>query len=129
MSTDLKTPKTMDDYIAGFSGDVQERLKKIRMTIREAAPQAQETMKYNIPTFTFNGNLISFAAYKKHIGLYPAPEGDPEFHQELSRYKAEKSTVKFPIDQPIPFDLITRIVRLRIEDNLKRAEARKKKRS
>lgn len=120
-------PKTIDEYIAGFPDEIQERLKKVRLTIRNAAPEAKETIKYQMPTFTLRGNLISFAAYKKHIALYPAPEGDEQFNLELSAYKAEKSTVRFPLDQPIPYDLISQIVKLRIEDNLRRAEAKAKR--
>ncbi len=120
-------PKTIDEYIAGFPDEIQERLKKVRLTIRNAAPEAKETIKYQMPTFTLRGNLISFAAYKKHIALYPAPEGDEQFNLELSAYKAEKSTVRFPLDQPIPYDLISQIVKLRIDDNLRRAEAKAKR--
>jgi len=120
-------PKTIDEYIAGFPDEIQERLKKVRLTIRNAAPEAKETIKYQMPTFTLRGNLISFAAYKKHIALYPAPEGDEQFNLELSAYKAEKSTVRFPLDQLIPYDLISQIVKLRIEDNLRRAEAKAKR--
>ncbi len=115
-------PKTIDEYIAGFPDEIQDRLKKVRLTIRNAAPEAKETIKYQMPTFTLRGNLISFAAYKKHIALYPAPEGDEQFNFKLSAYKAEKSTVRFPLDQPIPYDLISQIVKLRIDDNLRRME-------
>ena len=121
-------PKTIDEYIAGFPEEIQEHLKKIRLTIRVAAPEVEETIKYQMPTFTLKGNLISFAAYKKHIALYPAPEGDEQFNMELSPYKTEKSTVRFPLDKPIPYDLISRIVMYRIEDNLQRAEAKEKRR-
>lgn len=121
MDVQQASPKTIDEYIAGFPDEVQERLKKVRLTIRNAAPEAKETIKYQMPTFTLKGNLISFAAYKKHIALYPAPEGDEEFNLELSAYKAEKSTVRFPLNKPIPYDLISQIVKLRIEDNLQGA--------
>jgi len=119
--------KTIDEYIAGFPNDVQEILEKVRMTIRKAAPDAEETIKYQMPTFTLEGNLVSFAAYKKHIGLYPAPSGTDEFNKELSQYKAAKSTVRFPLDEPIPFDLISKIVKLRVKKNLERAKAKGKK--
>jgi len=122
-------PKTIDEYIGGFPEEIQERLKKIRLTIRNAAPEAKETIKYQMPTFTLKGNLISFAAYKRHIALYPAPEGDEQFNLELSAYKAEKSTVRFPLDRPIPYDLISRIVKYRIEDNQRRAEVKAKRNS
>ena len=122
-----ETPQNIDDYIAGFPEEIQQLLEKIRMTIREAAPEASEAIRYGIPTFILKGNLVSFAAYKKHIGLYPAPTGSDQFNQELSVYKAEKSTVRFPYDKPIPYGLITNMVRLRIKDNLERAEAKEKK--
>jgi uncharacterized protein YdhG (YjbR/CyaY superfamily) len=117
MAASQTAPKTIDEYIAGFPDEVREILRKIRLTIREAAPDAQETISYQIPTFKLNGNLVSFAAYKKHIGLYPAPVGDEKFNRELSAYRAEKSTVRFPLDRPVPYDLIRRIVELRVENN------------
>ena len=122
MDVPQAAPKTIDEYIAGFPDEIQERLNRVRMIIRNAAPEAKEIIKYQMPTFTLKGNLISFAAYKKHIALYPAPEGDEQFNLELSAYKAEKSTVRFPLDQPMLYDLISQIVKLRIEDNLRRAE-------
>jgi uncharacterized protein YdhG (YjbR/CyaY superfamily) len=126
----MKTqPHTIDEYIAGFPADIQERLEKIRLTIREVAPEAQETIKYGMPTFTWKGTLVHFAAYKKHIALYPAVTGDETFNQELSVYLAEKSTVQFPHDWPIPFDLISRIVKYRVKDNLERTEAKSKRKT
>src|SRR6266480_1873041 len=114
-------PKNIDEYIAGFPGDVQKILKKIRLTIRKAAPGAQETIKYRIPTFTLNGNLIYFAAFRKHVGLYPAPRASQKFKSELSAYEGGKGTVRFPIDEPIPFALISRIVKFRVRQQLERA--------
>ena len=127
MRTDQTAPKNIDEYIAGFPQDVQEILEKMRLTIRKAAPDAEETIKYKIPTFTLKGNLLSFAAYKKHIGFYPAPAGNEKFRNALSVYRAGKSSVKFPLDKPIPFDLISKIVKFRIKENLERAEAKGKK--
>jgi len=127
MAMDRITPKDMDEYIAGFPKDVQERLDKIRMTIRTAVPDAIETIKYGIPTFTLYGNMLSFAAYKKHIGLYPAPSGTEEFNKKLSAYIAEKSTVQFLLDKPIPYDLISQIAMFRAKDMLGKAEAKGKK--
>ena len=121
--------KNIDEYIAGFPKDVQEILEKIRMTIRKAAPEAQETIKYQMPTFTLKGNLVHFAAFKNHIGLYPAPTGIEEFKKELSVYKSGKGSVRFPLDKPIPFDLISKIVKFRVKENLERAEAKRKKSS
>jgi uncharacterized protein YdhG (YjbR/CyaY superfamily) len=128
MRTNQTAPKDIDEYIAAFPNDVQEILEKIRMTIRKAAPDAEETIKYQMPTFTLHGNLLHFAAFKKHIGFYPAPRGIETFKDELSVYKGTESTVRFPLDEPIPFDLISRIVKFRVKKNLERAEAKGKKR-
>ena len=127
MKTDETAPKNIDEYIAGFPHDVQEILEKIRMTIRKAAPDAEETIKYQIPTFTLQGNLVHFGAYKKHIGFYPAPTGLEEFKEELSAYEGSKGTLRFPLDTPIPYDLISKIVKYRVKENLERAEAKGKK--
>ncbi|MCA1554752.1 MAG: DUF1801 domain-containing protein [Chloroflexi bacterium] len=121
------TPKTIDEYIAAFPPDVQRILKKIRATIRNAAPDAQETIKYQVPTFILNGNLVYFAAFKNHIGFYPVPSGIEQFKQELAAYKQGKGSIQFPLDRPIPYDLITKIVRFRVKENLARAEAKHKK--
>lgn len=118
MKASSPAPRDIDEYIAGFPKDVQEILEKIRATIRKAAPDAQEAIKYQIPTFTLNGNLVHFAAFKKHIGLYPAPRALEEFKDELSGYKGAKGSVQFPLDQPIPFDLIGRIVEYRVKMSL-----------
>lgn len=127
MSTD-QTVKTIDEYIAGFPQDIQEILGKIRLTIRKAAPDAEEAIKYRIPTFTLKGNLVHFAAFEKHIGFYPEPTGIEKFKDELSVYAQSKGSVQFPLDKPIPFDLISRIVEFRVKENLERAEAKGKKR-
>ena len=121
MKSDSSAPKTIDEYIAGFPDGVQEILEKIRGIIREAAPDAQETIKYAMPTFTLNGNLVHFAAFKKHIGFYPVPTGIEAFKDELSAYEGGKGSVKFPLDQPIPFDLIGKIVAFRVKQNLEKA--------
>jgi len=127
LSTHQTAPRNIDEYIAGFPDDVQGILEKIRRTIKEAAPDAEEKISYQIPTFTLKGNLIHFAAFKNHIGLYPTSRGIDEFKDELSGYKGGKGTVRFPMDQPIPFDLISRIVKFRVKDNLERAELWEKK--
>ena len=128
MKTKQKGPKTIDEYIAGFPKDVQEILEKIRMTIRKAAPDAEETISYAIPTFTQKGKyLIYFAGYKKHIGVYPVPAGDPELNEKLSVYQTGKGTLQFPLDKPIPYDLISKIVKLRVKENLAKAESKDKK--
>jgi uncharacterized protein YdhG (YjbR/CyaY superfamily) len=126
MSADSKTPRTIDEYIAGFPLDVQEILESIRMTIREAAPEAEETISYQMPTFTLKGNLVHFAAFKKHIGFYPTSTGVEVFKDELSVYAGGKGSVQFPLDKPMPFDLIRRIVEFRVKENLARAEAKTK---
>jgi uncharacterized protein YdhG (YjbR/CyaY superfamily) len=129
MQTDQSAPKTIDEYIAGFPKDVQVILEKVRETIRKAAPGAEETINYQIPTFTLKGNLVHFAAFKKHIGFYPTPTGVEKFKEELSVYEGAKGSVKFPLDEPIPYDLITRIVEFRVKENLERAEAKGKKKN
>ncbi len=120
-------PQNIDEYIADFPPDVQKVLQKIRLTVRKAAPQAEETIKYRMPTFTLNGNLVHFAAFKKHIGFYPTPTGTKEFQKELSIYKGAKGSVQFPLDQPIPFGLISKIVKFRVKENLAKAEAKRKR--
>ena len=117
----------MDEYIAGFPKDIQEILEKLRVTIRKAAPGAAETINYAIPTFTLKGNLVHFAAYKNHIGFYPTPSGIEAFKKELSVYEGAKGSIKFPIDKPLPLDLVTKIVKFRVKENLERAETKAKK--
>jgi uncharacterized protein YdhG (YjbR/CyaY superfamily) len=124
MNTDSAVPGTIDEYIAGFPEEIQEILEKIRITIRQAAPGAEEAIKYRMPTFTLKGNLVHFAAFKKHIGFYPVPTGIEAFKEELSAYKRAKGSVQFPLDQPIPYDLISRIVTFRVRENLARTEAK-----
>jgi uncharacterized protein YdhG (YjbR/CyaY superfamily) len=125
MKTGQAAPQNIDEYIIGFPKDVQELLEKIRMTIREAAPDAEEAIKYGIPTFTLNGNLVHFGAFKNHIGFYPAPQGLKEFKEELSAYKGAKGSVQFPLGEPIPFDLISRIVKFRAAKNLEKKKGRR----
>ncbi len=120
-------PKDIDEYIAGFPPSIQEILQKIRLTIRGAAPEAQETISYRMPTFTLKGNLVHFAAFKNHIGFYPTPTGTERFREELSVYKGGKGSIRFPLDHPIPYDLIRRIVEFRVQENLEKAKARGKK--
>jgi uncharacterized protein YdhG (YjbR/CyaY superfamily) len=121
------SPNTIDQYIAGFPADVQQILQQIRQTIREAAPDAQEAISYQMPTFKLHGNLVHFAAYKKHIGFYPTPSGIEAFKDELAPYASSKGAVQFPLDQPMPYDLIRRIVTFRVAENLARAEAKRRK--
>src|SRR5688500_19727481 len=123
----MKTTKaeSIDAYIAGFPPDIQKRLENIRATIKKAAPQADEDIKYAIPTFTLNGNLVHFAAFKNHIGFYPTPTGIEAFKKELSPYKGAKGSVQFPIDQPLPLPLIRRIVEYRVKENVERKQKKK----
>jgi len=125
MDNSKDIPQTIDEYIAGFPSDVQKILEKIRLIIREAAPDAKETIKYQIPTFTLNGNLVHFAAFKRHIGFYPVPTGIEKFKNELSEYEKGKGSVQFPLDKPIPFDLIEKIVQFRVEENLKKVAGKR----
>jgi uncharacterized protein YdhG (YjbR/CyaY superfamily) len=108
---------TIDEYIATFPKEVQVILEKIRQTIKTAAPLATEAISYQMPTFKQNGNLIHFAAYKKHIGLYPTPSGVEEFKAEMSEYVTTKGGIQFPIDKPIPYDLIKRMTEFRVKVN------------
>jgi len=119
-----KNPKDIDEYISGFPKDVQKILTKIRSTIKKAAPKAEEAISYQIPTFRLNGNLIHFAAYKNHIGIYPAPRAVAAFKKDLERYGSSKATIKFPLDEPIPYDLITRIVAFRVKANSEQPKAK-----
>jgi uncharacterized protein YdhG (YjbR/CyaY superfamily) len=120
-------PRSIDEYIAGFPADVQQKLKRIRSTIRKAAPRAEETISYQIPTFVLNGHLIFFAGFKDHISVYPAPRGSADFQEELAAYKGGKGTVQFPLDRPVPLDLIRRIVEFRIRANAEAARAKQAK--
>jgi uncharacterized protein YdhG (YjbR/CyaY superfamily) len=125
---DQAAPATIDDYIATYPPEVQAILEKIRALIREAAPDAQEAMKYGIPTFTLNkGNLVHFGAFPKHIGFYPTPSGIEAFKDELSVYEGAKGSVQFPLDRDIPYDLISRITEFRVKEVQDKAAAKKKK--
>ena len=117
----------IDQYISNFSPEIQFLLQKVRKTIREAAPGAEETIKYQIPTYVFFGNLVHFAANKNHIGFYPAPSGLDAFKEEISKYKNSKSAVQFPSNGEIPFDLISKIVKFRAEENRNNALIKKSK--
>lgn len=121
-------PKSIDEYIAGFPADVQEILQQIRTLIKKVAPDAQEAIKYQIPTFVLNGNLVHFAAFKKHIGFYPAPSGIEAFQDELSPYKSAKGSVQFPLDEPMPWSLLEKIVAFRVQENRARSAAGRRQR-
>jgi uncharacterized protein YdhG (YjbR/CyaY superfamily) len=117
---------TIDEYIAGFPPEVQSILEKIRLTIRKAAPQAEERISYRIPAFALNGILIYFAAFKKHIGVYPPVRGDEKLSKEIARYRGEKGNLKLPLDEPIPYGLIARVVRSRVKEHMARSRSRRK---
>ncbi len=123
----MKKSAEVDNYISGFPEDVQAILEEIRAVVKLAAPEADEIMNYGIPTLTLEGNLVHFAGYKNHIGFYPAPSGIVAFQDELSVYKGAKGSVQFPIDQPLPMDLVTRIVKFRVDENLAKAALKKGK--
>ena len=127
MQTGDAAPTTIDEYIARFPSNVQAILHKIRQTIREAAPDAEESIKYRMPTFTLKGNLVYFAAFKHHIGFYPAPRGIEAFKDELAAYEGAKGSIRFPLDRPLPLNLIRRIVQFRVADQLQNAKAKKSK--
>ena len=112
-----KKINTIDEYINQFPVDVQDILNELRRVINENAPGAKEKISYQMPTFYLNGNLVHFAAYKSHIGFYPAPSGIEAFKDELTGYKWAKGSVQFPIDKPIPYDLVKRIVEFRVKEN------------
>lgn len=122
MRSDQVAPRNIDEYVAGFPQDVQEVLEKIRATIRKVAPEAEETIKYRMPTFTLKGNLVYFAAFKRHIGFYPPVTGARELRDELAGYEGPKGSLKFPLDRPIPYELIGKIVKFRVQENLNPAQ-------
>ena len=112
--------KTIDEYVSTFPDDVQILLQKMRQTIRQAAPEAEEAISYRIPTFKLNGNLVHFAAFKSHIGFFPTSSGIAAFKKELSHYKSSTGSVQFPMDRPIPYGLVRRIVAFRRKESLKK---------
>jgi uncharacterized protein YdhG (YjbR/CyaY superfamily) len=121
MATRRPTPESVDAYIAAFPSAVQLILKKIRQTVRKAAPGAEETISYQIPAFKLRGVLVYFAAFKAHIGFYPPVRGDAKLEKALAPYAGEKGNLRFPLDQPIPYRLIERVVKLRVRQNAAKA--------
>lgn len=121
MSEGAPKATTIDDYIAGFPPDVRQILQELRGTIRAAAPQAEETINYGIPTYKLNGNLVHFAAYKRHIGFYPTPSGVEAFSEQLAPYAVSKGVVKFPLGEPLPQELIQEIVAFRVGEQSRKA--------
>ena len=126
---DLAQPATIDSYISAAPAEVRPILEEVRATIRKAAPGAEETIKYRLPTFVLHGNLVHFGAFKNHIGFYATPGGHAAFRKELSAYEGAKGSVQFPLKEPMPLDLITRMVKFRVKENMARQAAKPKKRT
>ena len=120
---------SIDEYIATFPNEIQRILQLLRATIKAAAPEAEEKISYQMPTFALHGNLVHFAAWKTHIGFYPAPSGIQEFAQELAKYEGAKGSIKFPLNEPLPLELIRNIVKFRVVENLKKAELKTAKKA
>lgn len=125
MTDKQSLPNEVDDYIARFPAEVQQLLRQVRQAITAAAPEAQERISYQMPAYTLEGNLVYFAAFKNHIGFYPTASGIERFQAQLAGYKWAKGSVQFPLDQPIPVELIGEIVRFRVEENRARAAAKR----
>lgn len=126
MQDNKTTFKSIDEYISQFSPDIQELLQKLRDIIKDSAPDAEEKISYQMPTFALYGNLVHFAAFKNHIGFYPAPSGISAFKDELSEYKTAKGSVQFPFEKPIPYELVEKIVKYRVAENVKLKEEKLK---
>jgi uncharacterized protein YdhG (YjbR/CyaY superfamily) len=122
----MNKPSNIDEYIAIFPGEVQNMLEQIRATIKQAAPKAIEVISYGMPAFKLNGILVLFAAYSKHIGFYPKASGIEVFKKELSAYKKAKGSVQFPLDKPLPLELISEIVKFRLEEDMQKEKLKKK---
>lgn len=114
----MKNYNSINQYIEEFPTEIQEKLEKIRKVIHESAPKAEEAISYGMPTFKLNKkNLVHFAAFKKHIGFYPAPSGISNFEDELAPYVHAKGSIQFPLDMPIPYDLIKKVVKFRVKES------------
>ena len=129
MDSDKVGFTSIDEYIATFPEEVQIKLQEVRAAIKAAAPDAEEKISYKMPAFAQKGILVYFAAWKNHIGFYPIPSGTQAFKQELSAYESSKGAVKFPLDKPMPLDLISRIVKFRLAENLKKAQDKSNKKN
>ena len=126
-TTKPKQAGNIDGYITGFPEQIRRKLEEMRMILKKAAPQAEETINYGVPTLILSGNLVHFGGFKNHIGFYPAPSGIEAFKKELSVYGGAKGSIKFPVDKPLPTTLITKIVKFRVKENLEKAKQRSKK--
>jgi uncharacterized protein YdhG (YjbR/CyaY superfamily) len=129
MKTTTIKPQTIDDYLKGYPPVVRNKLQEIRQVIRKAAPEAEECISYQMPTFRLHGILVHFAAWNDHIGFYPIPSGIKAFEKELSVYKQGKGSVQFPLNEPMPLKLIARIVAFRVRENLNNAALKSKSRA
>lgn len=127
MKTMMQKPVDTDTYIAGYPKETRKNLKQLRATIKKAAPQAEEIISYGMPAYKWNGMLVYFAAYEKHIGFYPGTSGIAAFKKELASYKTSKGTVQFPVDEALPLPLVTRIVKFRLKENREKALLKSKK--
>ncbi|WP_424358984.1 iron chaperone [Methanocella sp. MCL-LM] len=127
MEGNKNTYNQIDEYISKYPLGIVEKLRKLRIVIKEAAPAAEEKISYQMPTFTLHGNLVHFAAFEKHIGFYPAPSGIEAFKEELAEYKTSKGAIQFPINEPLPYELISRIVKFRAAENIQQAKDKSKK--
>ena len=123
----IAAPASVDAYIAGFPPEVRAVLRKMRATIRKAAPEAEEKISWGMPAYALDGMLTFFAAFEKHVSLFPGPDGIEKFKKELAPFGTSKGTVRFPLGTPVPYGLITRIVKFRAKENRARAEAKRKK--
>jgi uncharacterized protein YdhG (YjbR/CyaY superfamily) len=119
----MKKPANIDEYISGFPEEAQEKLQLIRSAVKQIVPDATEVISYGMPAFKLNGMLVWFAAYKNHIGFYPKSSGIKAFEKELSVYKGAKGSVQFPLDRPLPLELITQIVKFRVTENLGKVQS------
>lgn len=124
MKTDYKN---IEEYIASFPEEIQALLEQVRAVIKKASPDARETISYGMPTFTYKGVLAHFAAFKSHIGLYALPSGNEAFKEELSKYKTGKGSIQFPLNEPLPLELISNIIKFRVEENLEKTKKGKNK--
>lgn len=127
MERNKNTPQSIDEYISRFPPEIQEKLNSLRNVIKESAPDAVEKISYQMPTFFLHGNLVYFAAFKDHIGFFPTASGIEAFKQELTDYKWSKGTIQFPLDKPMPYGLVRKIVKFRAAENIKLAEGKLKK--
>jgi uncharacterized protein YdhG (YjbR/CyaY superfamily) len=118
--------KTVDEYLSALPANTKGILEAVRKTIKQAAPQAEELISYNMPAFTLHGRLVYYAAFKNHVGFYPVSSAIKAFQKELSDYKTSKGTIQFPIERPIPYGVITKIVKFRVRENLEKAKVKKK---